>query len=47
MSKNILIAEDEEHIRTLIANRVKQLGYNILHASTGDEALSLSRKNPI
>ncbi|MCB9800326.1 MAG: response regulator [Candidatus Omnitrophica bacterium] len=46
MSKNILIAEDEEHIRTLIANRVKQLGYNILHASTGDEALKLIEEKP-
>lgn len=46
MSKTILIAEDEEHIRSLIANRIKQLGYDILHAANGSDALKQVEEKP-
>jgi two-component system cell cycle sensor histidine kinase/response regulator CckA len=42
----ILLAEDDELVRTLIQNVLTREGYSILCATDGIEALSLSRTHP-
>lgn len=39
MSKNILIVDDEENIREIIAEFLETLGYNIVEATNGEEAI--------
>jgi len=41
--ETILIVDDDESIRSMIADTLQPLGYNVLKASSGDEALDLSR----
>ncbi len=43
----ILIAEDEEDIRHLLAMHLRQEGYTILEAADGQEALALFRKQRV
>lgn len=46
MTRKVLIADDEQHIRTLIEQTIEELeddGVEILLANNGAEALSLSR----
>lgn len=44
---NVLIAEDENNIRKLIAIKLKNAGYNVILASDGEEALSLAYENHV
>lgn len=39
MSKTILIVEDDTFIEELTANKLKKEGYNIINATTGDDAI--------
>ncbi|HEY6248394.1 MAG TPA: response regulator [Candidatus Angelobacter sp.] len=41
-SETILFVEDLESLRTLIADSLEQLGYRVLTAGSGEEALSVS-----
>ena len=40
-AKTILVAEDEEKIRRLMAERLGREGYNIEEAANGEEALKI------
>ncbi|MCF6237986.1 MAG: ATP-binding protein, partial [Candidatus Marinimicrobia bacterium] len=42
-SETILVVDDDDSIRSLIIDTLQPLGYNIIPASTGAEALELSR----
>ena len=45
--KTILLADDEESLRILVRVTLEDLGYEILEASDGDEALALAlRRQP-
>lgn len=41
--KTILLADDEDSLRTLVYTTLEDSGFQILEASDGDEALSLAR----
>lgn len=41
--KTILLADDEDSLRTLVYTTLEDSGFEILEASDGDEALSLAR----
>ena len=43
--KNILVVDDEEHIRLLYKEEFEEDGYNVLLASNGDDALTQVQKN--
>ncbi|MBF8258829.1 MAG: multi-sensor hybrid histidine kinase [Actinobacteria bacterium] len=43
--ETILLAEDEEAIRALVERTLKELGYTVLVASNGEEAIELFRQN--
>lgn len=43
MSERILIADDDEDIRRLVAFTLRRRGYNVLEANAGDTALELIR----
>jgi DNA-binding response OmpR family regulator len=40
--KTILIADDDRDIRVLVSYRMKRVGYEVLEASDGEEALKLA-----
>lgn len=42
----VLIAEDNEGIQEILARMLEQGGYNVLRASTGEEALSIFHRDP-
>lgn len=42
----ILVLEDEDDIRAFIIINLKRAGYDVLEASTGEEALEIIDKNP-
>jgi two-component system cell cycle sensor histidine kinase/response regulator CckA len=42
----VLIAEDEEAVRSLTTRILKQAGYSVLAARSGDEALRVSELHP-
>lgn len=42
----ILVLEDEDDIRAFILINLKRAGYDVLEASTGEEALEIIDKNP-
>jgi PAS domain S-box-containing protein len=44
-TETILLAEDEEAIRSLIERTLKELGYNVLVARNGEEAIEIFRRN--
>ncbi len=41
--KKILIADDEEHIRTLVATTIGLGQYDVIEASDGEEALNMAK----
>ena len=43
MSKCILVADDDDDIRRLVAFTLRRRGYNVLEANAGDTALELVR----
>lgn len=47
MKQNILIADDEERMRTLMCAYLKNEGYEIFQAKDGEEALEIFSKNKI
>ena len=44
--ESILLAEDEPLVRGMIATSLRNLGYNVLEASDGAEALQLAQEFP-
>ncbi|HVK81562.1 MAG TPA: response regulator, partial [Verrucomicrobiae bacterium] len=42
----ILVVEDEERVRTLSVASLRELGYTVLHADSGAQALQMLEKNP-
>jgi DNA-binding response OmpR family regulator len=40
--KKILVADDDADIRTLVSYRMKRIGYEVLEATDGEEALKLA-----
>ncbi|HEX8901821.1 CHASE3 domain-containing protein [Vitreimonas sp.] len=42
----ILVVEDEERVRTLSVASLRELGYTVLHADSGAQALDILEKNP-
>jgi nitrogen-specific signal transduction histidine kinase/ActR/RegA family two-component response regulator len=42
----ILVVEDEERVRTLSVASLRELGYTVLHADSGAQALQVLEKNP-
>ena len=42
-SETILVAEDDDHLRTLIAHALRKAGYGVLEGSNGEEVLSIAR----
>lgn len=44
MSKNILVVDDEEHIREIISEFLQAFGYNVITAENGEEALKACSK---
>jgi PAS domain S-box-containing protein len=45
-AETILLAEDEESLRTLTRNLLEESGYTVLEAASGMEAVELARKYP-
>jgi CheY-like chemotaxis protein len=45
-SETILVVDDEEALRTVIVDLLRQLGYQILSAPGGEEALKLAAEYP-
>jgi DNA-binding response OmpR family regulator len=43
--ETILLAEDEEAIRSFIERTLKEFGYNVLVARNGEEAIEIFRQN--
>ena len=46
MSKNVLILEDEDNIRSFVVINLKRAGYETVEAGTGEEALAQLKQNP-
>ena len=44
MAKKILIVDDEPHIVTMLENRLKHVGYEVITASDGQEGLAKAQK---
>jgi len=47
IKRNILIADDEQSQRLILSGYLKQKGYNIFEAASGDEALKIAGNNLI
>jgi two-component system cell cycle sensor histidine kinase/response regulator CckA len=45
-TESVLLAEDEEAVRSLISNELTSLGYKVMQASNGVEALKLATEAP-
>ena len=45
-SKQILVVDDEENIRTALSININRWGYNVVTAESGEEALNLIKNNP-
>jgi CheY-like chemotaxis protein len=45
-TETILLVDDEESLRTVVVDLLRQLGYQMLSAASGKEALALSEKHP-
>ncbi|MBY5348300.1 ATP-binding protein [Rhizobium leguminosarum] len=46
LNDTILVVEDDEHVRTMTAESLHELGYTVLQAASGIEALLLLEENP-
>jgi DNA-binding response OmpR family regulator len=46
-SFTILLAEDEEDLRTMVARRLRSQGHEVLEARHGAEAMELAAANPV
>ncbi|UWM76991.1 response regulator [Rhizobium sp. WSM4643] len=46
VNDTILVVEDDEHVRTMTAESLHELGYTVLQAASGIEALLLLEENP-
>ena len=44
--KTILVAEDESQVRDLVQRLLERLGYSVLSAGSGPEALALAKRHP-
>ncbi|MCX5715008.1 MAG: response regulator [Candidatus Omnitrophica bacterium] len=44
MAKKILLVDDEPHIITMLENRMKHAGYEVITASDGQEGLTKAQK---
>ena len=42
--RKILVVDDEEHVREMIELRLTRFGFQVLHASTGEEALEMTER---
>lgn len=42
----VLIADDEHHIRLVVAQRLREAGFKVVEARDGEEALDLALNNP-
>jgi len=45
-TETILLVEDEEFLRNVVVDLLSQLGYRVLAAANGKEALALSKRTP-
>jgi signal transduction histidine kinase/ActR/RegA family two-component response regulator len=45
VSETVLLAEDDDRVRGLVANVLRRRGYIVLEASRGDDALELARRH--
>src|SRR5690606_8518564 len=46
-NKTVLIVDDEEHLRDIIAFDLRSLGLKILTAENGQEALAIAKQEPL
>ena len=46
-SHNIMVVDDEADVRTLLCNSLERIGYNVISASCGSDALELLGQNQI
>lgn len=44
--RTILLVDDEAPIRLLVGNRLRAVGYNVLEAADGEQALASAREQP-
>ncbi|HTL01938.1 MAG TPA: ATP-binding protein [Vicinamibacterales bacterium] len=44
-SETVLLAEDDDRVRVLVANMLKKSGYKVLLASAGDQALEIAARH--
>jgi CheY-like chemotaxis protein len=42
----LMIVDDDPQVRTVVAEFVQDIGYHVIQASNGDEALALLERNP-
>ena|SRR6185369_1507817 len=47
MSKTILIAEDEPTLLNLLAKKLKALGFNVIKAGDGEDAIAKIKSQPV
>jgi len=45
-TETILLVDDEESLRTVVVDLLRQLGYQMISAASGKEALALAEKHP-
>jgi DNA-binding NtrC family response regulator len=45
-TETILLVDDEESLRTVVVDLLSQLGYHMLSAARGDEAIKIAREYP-
>lgn len=44
MPRTILIADDESHIRLVVGQRLRTMGFNVVEACDGEEAFELAKE---
>ena len=47
MAKSVLIAEDEEFLRTIVANKLKKEGFEVIEALDGEDAMSKLKNHAV